>query len=69
LGGSDSDVFDPSVSMYPQPYCSIVDKFTETCFEDSILELFGREGKLEEETFNQLTEEKILERINGNMVR
>jgi hypothetical protein len=25
---------------------SIVDRFSETCFEDSILELFGKEGRL-----------------------
>jgi len=36
-GGVDKKVFDPSVEMYPQPYCSIVDTFAETCFEDSIL--------------------------------
>lgn len=67
--GSDSRIFDPSVEMYPEPYCSIVDRFTETCFEDSILELFGREGKLEESSFDQLTSDAILERINGKMVR
>ena len=69
LGGGDNKVFDPSVDMYPQPYCSIVDTFAETCFEDSILELFGREGKLDAETFDNLTAQSIVDRINGNMVR
>lgn len=68
-GGSVSKVFDPSVEMYPEPYCSIVDKFTETCFEDSILELFGREGRLDREVFDQLTPESIVGKLNGDMVR
>jgi hypothetical protein len=69
LGGGEQRVFDPSVEMYPHPYCSIVDTFAETCFEDSILELFGREGKLDAATFDNLTTRSIIDRINRDMIR
>ena len=69
LGGGELKMFDPSVEFYPNPYCSIVETFSETCYEDSILELFGRDGTLEKEYFDQLTQQKIVDRINGNMIR
>ena len=69
LGGGELKMFDPSVEFYPNPYCSIVETFSETCYEDSILELFGRDGTLEKEYFDQLTHQNIVDRINGNMIR
>jgi hypothetical protein len=43
--GADSKVFDPSVSMYPQPYCSIVDQVT-------ILSISVSDGKFPDKFFS-----------------
>jgi len=69
LYNGDEKAFDPSVDYYPQPYCSIVNSFSETCFSDTILELFTKNGNLGEETFDVLTPETIFEKLNGDMIR
>ena len=65
----DQRAFDPSVEYYPQPYCSIVNSFSETCFSDSILELFSKNGNLEEGTFDVLSQDDIIQKLNGDMIR
>ena len=66
---SDSPSFDEIIkTLYPDPYCSIVKLMPQACFETSILELWARDGvydKNVEEEIENLTEEKILEKINN----
>ena len=59
---------DPSIELYPEKYCKIVDEVTEpTCLETSILEIWARNGfnsPEAEETISALTSQDILDGIN-----
>ena len=63
---------DPSVEYYPQPYCDILDSMPTACYEFSIFELWARRGKFNEfvdEEIENLTRDKILDRINNHNTR
>ena len=54
------------IDLYPQPYCYFMKSMThDVCFERSILELWGVDGKFPHSlAFNDLTTSSILEEIN-----
>uniref|UniRef100_A0A0K2U8Y5 SSD domain-containing protein n=1 Tax=Lepeophtheirus salmonis TaxID=72036 RepID=A0A0K2U8Y5_LEPSM len=56
-----------SVEAYPEPYCNIVDSMEETCFESSVLELWGDNGEYEstEKRLESLSLIDILDTINN----
>lgn len=57
-----------SVSMYPDPYCDIMENMEEACLEMSILELWANEGHFDDDTdraMQELTLEQVLDKING----
>jgi len=59
---------DLSVVLYPEPYCSMVQKMPTACFESSLLELWARDGKYDEQTeedIMNLTQEELLWKINN----
>jgi Niemann-Pick C1 protein len=56
---------DLSVSLYPEPYCSVFNSLDDVCFEDSILELFAQDGYLSADMIFSLNIESILDKINS----
>ena len=61
--------WDPSVSLYPEPYCTLASSMDTACLELSILELWGEEGEYggtTDEEIATLTKDKILNMINSN---
>ena len=57
-----------STQYYPTPYCDIVEDMEMACIEFSILELWAKNGKYEDDldkTINSLTTEDILYKINN----
>lgn len=60
----DSKVFDLSVEYYPEPYCSVFNSLENVCFEDSILELFAKNGQLSRDMIENLEDSDILKAIN-----
>eukprot|EP00095_Tigriopus_kingsejongensis_P003543 maker-scaffold106_size358372-snap-gene-2.28 protein:Tk03543 transcript:maker-scaffold106_size358372-snap-gene-2.28-mRNA-1 annotation:"patched domain-containing protein 3-like" len=59
---------DPSIDLYPEPYCSVVESMDSACFESTILELWGNGGVYDEksdESIAHLELNDILEAING----
>ena len=66
-----SSPVDPSVGLYPLLYCPLVESLPTTCFETSILELWAINGKYDETSekeIMELTQEKIIDKINSNNV-
>ena len=55
---------DVSLLFYPQPYCQFVSNARSVCFEESILELWAKDGALEDDAFNDLTLEEVLKEVN-----
>ena len=55
---------DVSLLFYPQPYCQFVSNARTVCFEESILELWGRDGVLEDDALHDLTLEDVLRDVN-----
>ena len=55
---------DVSLLFYPQPYCQFVSNARSVCFEESILELWAKDGALEDDAFNDLTLEEVLQEVN-----
>ena len=53
-----------SLLFYPQPYCQFVSNARTVCFEESILELWGRDGVLEDDALHDLTLEDVLRDVN-----
>ena len=53
-----------SRKFYPEPYCQFVKSAATVCLEDSILELFAEDGEFDEEVFEALTDEAVLEAVN-----
>jgi len=56
-----------SVTFYPQPYCTVVSSMPTACFESSLLEMWASDGvydKKTEEDIMNLTQEKLLDKIN-----
>ena len=53
-------------NFYPQPYCTLVDTAPTVCFEESLLELWAKDGNLDVETIFNLSQEDILNTINTN---
>ena len=54
--------------FYPEPYCSIVKQSPRVCYEESLLELWGNNGKFDkvsDKVIENITEEDILEAVNG----
>ena len=62
-------IFIISVNMinekfYPEPYCSLVDTAPTVCYEESLLELWTKDGVIDEEVIYNLTQEDIINTIN-----
>ncbi|QQP53856.1 Uncharacterized protein FKW44_006485, partial [Caligus rogercresseyi] len=57
-----------SVESYPEPYCGIVEGMEETCFESSLLELWGNNGEYDSSSRNTLessNSQDILNTVNS----
>ena len=52
--------------FYPEPYCTLVDTAPTVCFEESLLELWTKDGDLDMETIFSLSQNDILNTINTN---
>lgn len=66
------DETDPSVDLYPEPYCSVVESMDTACFETNILELWGFAGGFDQKSdqlMANLQQDEILETINNKNMR
>ena len=50
--------------FYPEPYCSLVDTAPTVCYEESILELWAKDGDLDRDAIFSLSQEDIINTIN-----
>ena len=59
--------FDPSVALYPDIYCPVVEAMPKACFEKSLLEMWGEQGEYSEKTernIEKLTQQDIINAVN-----
>ena len=59
--------FDPSIVLYPDIYCPVVEAMPKACFEKSLLEIWGDQGNYTEITDRRiasLTQQDIINAIN-----
>jgi hypothetical protein len=59
--------FDPSVALYPDIYCPVVEEMPQACFEKSLLEMWGDQGEYSEKTeiqITSLTQQEIINAVN-----
>lgn len=57
-----------NVHSYPDPYCQVVNQLEFACLEIGLLELWGHDGKYDEQTdemIQNLTDEQVLAKINS----
>ena len=60
---------DPLIAYYPSPLCSTFNGLERACWEDSILELFGKDGNISTNDMQNLTNNDILDAINKSNFR
>ena len=59
--------FDPSVALYPDIYCPVVEAMPKACFEKSLLEMWGDQGEYSKKTemkIESLTQQEIINAVN-----
>ena len=59
--------FDPSIVLYPDIYCPVVEAMPKACFEKSLLEIWGDQGGYTEITDRRiasLTQQDIINAVN-----
>ena len=67
LDTNSSAEFDPSVALYPDIYCPVVEAMPQACFEKSLLEIWGDQGEYSEKTdmkIASLTQQEIIDAVN-----
>jgi len=67
LDTNSSAEFDPSVALYPDIYCPVVEAMPQACFEKSLLEMWGDKGEYSEKTevkIASLTQQEIINAVN-----
>ena len=60
---------DPLIDSYPKYLCPIFNGLNSVCLEDSILELFGKNGDITVNDTETLTNDEIINTINTRNVR
>ena len=63
------DNADPLADLYPKFLCPIFNELETVCLEDSILELFAKNGKITQSDIANLTNEEIINIINTRNIR
>ena len=63
------DNSDPLADLYPKFLCPIFNELETVCLEDSILELFAKNGKITQNDIVNLTNEEIVNIINTRNIR
>ena len=56
---------DLSVLFYPSPYCGFTRLARTVCWEESVLELWARDGALEEAALDGLTLHQVVKAVNS----
>lgn len=73
LWDDDDDDFhdsgDPLKDLYPTVLCQVLDELKTVCLEDSILELFGKDGNITLNNIDKLSNQEILNAINTQNFR
>ena len=60
--------FDPSVALYPDLYCPVVEAMPSACMERSLLEIWGHQGEYTKETeekIESLTQQDVINAVNS----
>ena len=63
------DNADPLAGLYPNFLCPIFNDLQTVCLEDSILELFAKNGKIKEADLMSLSNKEIIDIINTKNIR
>jgi hypothetical protein len=60
---------DPLKDLYPTVLCPVFSKLKTVCLEDSILELFGKDGNVTVNDIDKLSNQEILNVVNTQNFR
>ena len=60
---------DPLIELYPTVICPVFSQLKTVCLEDSILELFGKNGNVTVNDIDKLSNQEILNAINTQNFR
>ena len=63
------DKADPLAGLYPNFLCPIFNELQTVCLEDSILELFAKNGKIVEDDMASLSNDEIIDIVNTRNIR
>lgn len=63
------DKADPLAALYPNFLCPIFNELQTVCLEDSILELFAKNGKIVEDDIASLSNDEIIDIVNTRNIR
>ena len=59
--------FDPSVALYPDICCPVVEAMPQACYEKSLLEMWGDQGEYSDNTdrtIASLTQQDVIDAVN-----
>ena len=63
------DKSDPLAALYPNFLCPIFNELQTVCLEDSILELFAKNGKIVEDDIASISDDEIIDIVNTKNIR